>query len=106
MQAIDTSLANFPYERLILELLDQQDTFERLLAIDHIDDKLVNKQISMFDEEDLILRPEAWQPDDLNRLATKEEPRLRTLLHDMAFVNRQRRYWRLFKDWNPAHRPW
>jgi virulence-associated protein VagC len=106
MQAIDTSLGQFPYERLLLELLDQQDTFERLLAVEHVDDKLMNKQVSVFEEEDIVLHPQPEKTDDLSAQIDEFEPRFFGVLHDIAFVNRQRRIWRLFKDWNPGHRPW
>ena len=33
-------------ERLIMELLDMEDTFERALTAEHVEDKLIQKQIT------------------------------------------------------------
>lgn len=101
---MDAKLAESPYNRLIFELLDAQDTFERLLAVSHIDDKLVNKQVSIYDDEDVTrgrYMPELWA-----QRRKEYEPSILAMLHDISFINRQRRDWRLLKDWNPAHRPW
>lgn len=89
---------------MIFELLDAQDTFERLLAVAHIDDKLVDKQISVFDDEE-VTRGQ-FDQEYLHRQIWEYEPSLRAILRDISFVNRQRRNWRLFKDWERGHRPW
>lgn len=101
---MDAELQNSTYARLLFEILDAQDTFERLLAASHIDDKLASKQISLFDDEEVVRGSN--DPGIIERFRPLYEPPLEAILRDISFVNRQRRNWRLFKDWNLNHRPW
>lgn len=101
---MDTALAPHPFERLALDLLDKENTFEKLMSVEHIDDKLMTKQVSILDEEDISRFD--WSVPCLEASRQTGEIIVSRLLSDMGLVNRQRRNWRLFKDWQPGHRPW
>ncbi|KAF8858039.1 hypothetical protein BDZ45DRAFT_802887 [Acephala macrosclerotiorum] len=102
---MDETMRQNPFERLLLDLLDKENTFERLLSVEHVDDKLINKQISLLDEENVVEGPHTV--DQLDGLYEGNyESTISRILQDISFVNRQRRNFRLFKDWNPGHRPW
>lgn len=46
-------MAPNPLERLIIDLLDKEDSFEPKLTAEHVEDKLINKQISIMDEKNV-----------------------------------------------------
>ncbi|CZR52381.1 uncharacterized protein PAC_02258 [Phialocephala subalpina] len=102
---MDATMRQNPFERLVLDLLDKENTFERLLSVEHVDDKLINKQISLLDEENVVQGPRTVDELDSMHGGSHDNTILK-LLQDVSFVNRQRRNWRLFKDWSPGHRPW
>ena len=37
-----------------MDLLDKEDTFEQTLVVEHVEDKLINKQITAFDERVMV----------------------------------------------------
>jgi uncharacterized protein YacL (UPF0231 family) len=37
----------------VIDLLDKEDTFESQLAVELVEDKLIEKQFSLYDEENL-----------------------------------------------------
>ena len=106
-------MARYPFERLVMDLLEREDTFEQLLTHEHVEDRLINKQIVPHDELDIVQGPEY----DLRALdnsfdGSKENPsgiHLENFIHKVAgsisLVNRQRRNFRLIREWI-KHRPW
>lgn len=68
-----------------------------------MDDKLAYKQISVLDEENIVLGKAGVE--DLEALRENFEDQVWRVMQIISFINRQRRNWRL-KDWRSGHRPW
>lgn len=81
--------------------------FEKALATEHVEDKLINKQVVMHDEETYIggvnIRTEGVYFFDEFQTSWDF---VYEVLGNIALVNRQRRNFRLFRDWQPGFRPW
>lgn len=43
-------MADYPFERLIMDLLEREDTFERLLTLEHVKDRLIDRPIHRYHE--------------------------------------------------------
>lgn len=80
---------------------------------EHVEDRLVYKQVPMLDDEALTIDPQ-WKktPLDWDREARdifgnvrKWEKHIRELFRLTGHVNRSRRNFRLIRDWNNG-RPW
>ncbi|KAL3421791.1 hypothetical protein PVAG01_05947 [Phlyctema vagabunda] len=107
-----TGLEQHPFERLLINLLNEEWAFEQYLAIEHIEDKLFNKQVIAIDETisaarvqntpfyGLYFRTAVFSPHFLNTTNYIQQ-----ILGKMALVDRQRRNFRLFRDWI-GRRPW
>lgn len=98
-------MAHYPFERLIMDLLTKEDTFERLLSQEHIEDRLINKQVVTMDERDLAHGPN-WDSLGLNNSFSGEDTRatlvekfIYKILPSISMVNRQRRNFRLMREW-------
>ena len=96
-----------PFARLMVDLLAKEDKCEKALTVEHVEDKLIYKQILMQDEESYL--------NDLNAIVdipvlfdTRNYPHgfLHRIVGDIALLNRQRRNFRLFRDWQEGGRPW
>ena len=96
-----------PFARLVVDLLSKEDRFEKALTVEHVEDKLINKKILMQDEESYL--------NDLNAIAdipllfdrgNYPEEFLYEILGGIALLNRQRRNFRLFRDWQEGGQPW
>lgn len=106
-------MAQYPFERLVMDLLEREDTFERLLTHEHVEDRLINKQIIPHDELDIVQGPQYdARTLDNSFEETKGCPSgifLENFIHKVAegisHVNRQRRNFRLMREWI-KHRPW
>jgi hypothetical protein len=90
----------------------KEDTFERRLATEHVEDMLINKQMSVFDEDNFpqIPKNNSALPyfaalDKPETLYAKIETLMYKTLEETALVNRQRRNFRLLRDWQKK-RPW
>jgi hypothetical protein len=108
-----------PFERLMMDLLEKEDSFEQALTVEHVEDKLINKQIVVFDEQYVMnasrgnLTPNAMPTSirnmvlnhDEGHFASKFMDRTYRLLADMSHLNRQRRNFRLMRGWI-HRRPW
>lgn len=108
-----------PFERLLMGLLDKEATFEQTLVVEHVEDKLINKQITAFDERVMVgagrdtltsdTHPATiesmLQSYDPGRWGTRTGERIQKLLAAISHVNRQRRNFRLLREWL-HHRPW
>lgn len=57
-------MADYPFECLIMDLLEREDTFERLLTHEHVKDRLINKQIVPYTDIMSLL----WQREKSIRL--------------------------------------
>lgn len=99
-------LAPNPFERLILDLLEREDRFERQLAIEHVEDILIDKQVTLYDEDNMAQgsRDQRVAIGNLD-LPTSYEEKTYKVLEETALVNRQRRNFRLLRDWQQK-RPW
>ncbi|KAH7346327.1 hypothetical protein BKA65DRAFT_537021 [Rhexocercosporidium sp. MPI-PUGE-AT-0058] len=107
---------------LLIDLIRREDDFEAALAVEHYEEKLITKQISIIDEQQLA-ETDGWMPStsiqslndafdapeidkDGKRNQLKElETIIFKLFHDMSLVNRHRRDFRLLRDW-AGKRPW
>jgi hypothetical protein len=104
-------MVNLPLERLLIDLLDKEDTFERKLTVEHIEDRLVNKQIALLDDEFAVNHPHTlrgvydWANEYKEKGFEDTEIYLYKILGDIALTNRQRRNFRLIRDWTGG-RPW
>ena len=95
-----------------MDLLAKEDTFERLLTHEHVEDKLINKQIIPFDELNMADGPE-YSALDIQSTFEPDSPSggllLENFIHKItegiSLVNRQRRNFRQLRDWL-RHRPW
>ena len=103
----------YPFERLLMDLLEKEDTFERLLADEHVEDRLIDKQVVPFDELDITQGPE-YNAYDINEsyIGGAEGPSgaylenfIYKILPGISLVNRQRRNFRLMREWI-KDRPW
>ncbi|KAL5318879.1 hypothetical protein ACEPPN_013947 [Leptodophora sp. 'Broadleaf-Isolate-01'] len=107
---------------LLMDLIRRENDFESALAVENYEDKLITKQISLLDEQQLS-DTQAWssktsvqglnagfeplvpsQGGDKRQLKGLENTIFR-FFHDMALVNRHRRDFRLLRDW-AGQRPW
>jgi hypothetical protein len=109
-QLLNQLIAQHPFEHLIIDLLVKEDTFERQLATEHVEDMLINKQISTFDEENFAQTSYAphyhfHHLNDPVYFYSKVESWTYKVLEETALVNRQRRNFRLLRDWQKK-RPW
>ncbi|CZT43245.1 uncharacterized protein RSE6_03249 [Rhynchosporium secalis] len=100
---------------LVLDLLRREDEFEAALSVEHFEDKLVNKQITLLSEQEIAER-RPWAPKintgNLNYSFMQDNGMLNSIetvvlniLRDMGLVNRHRRDFRLLRDW-AGKRPW
>jgi hypothetical protein len=103
----------YPFERLLMDLLDKEDSFERLLAEEHVEDRLIDKQVVPYDELDMAQGPE-YNAYDVNATfinleglptGTLLENFIYKILPGISLVNRQRRNFRLMREWI-RNRPW
>jgi hypothetical protein len=106
-------MSYYPFERLVVDLLEREDTFERLLTHEHVEDRLINKQIIPHDELDMAQGPE-YDPRTLdNSFNPEKQPSSGLYLEDFIYkitagislVSRQRRNFRLMREWI-RYRPW
>ncbi|PBP20954.1 hypothetical protein BUE80_DR008241 [Diplocarpon rosae] len=98
---------------LLLDLAIREDAFERALAVEHYEDKLISKQVSIIDEQRTAIS-QRWLPnwsieffnsfDSGSRFGDQHKMVYKTL-NDMSLVNRHRRGFRLLRDW-VGRRPW
>ncbi|KAJ5040911.1 uncharacterized protein L3040_005470 [Drepanopeziza brunnea f. sp. 'multigermtubi'] len=100
---------------LLLDLISREDAFERALTVEHYEDKLINKQVSVLDEsritEEEWLRSWSIERDFIDQLKpggtlAEQERYVYKVLGDMSLVNRHRRNFRLLRDWAVNMRPW
>jgi hypothetical protein len=103
---LNSLLVQNPFERFILDLIEREDKFERQLAVEHIEDTLIDKQVTMYDEDNMAQGSRDARPY-VRTLDLPDSYELRTykLLEDTALINRQRRNFRLLRDWQQK-RPW
>ena len=108
-----------PFERLVMGLLGKEDTFEQALTVEYVEDKLINKQAVVFDEQYVMnasrgnLTPNAMPTiirnmalnHDEGHFASRFMDRTYRLLADMSHMNRQIRNFRLTREWI-HHWPW
>ena len=107
-------MKDYPFERLIFDLLEKEDNFEMALALEHVEDKLIAKQVIPFDEMSMLSGPGAprvWVylfmdlllDEELNGFTKKFESKvyklIRTIIPHTSIVNRQRRNFRMLRDW-------
>lgn len=94
------------FAKLVVDLLAKEDRFEKALTMEHVEDKLINKQIILQDEEAFLKKERV-----LNEMPIYEdmlEPHWNIAyqtLEDISLLNRQRRNFRYCRDWN-GERPW
>jgi hypothetical protein len=105
-------LANSPFERLILDLISKEDAFENAQHLDHLEDLHISMRVAVLDEirisrtpEDYNLQEAIRQLDTPGTFLHDVEEYAYKLLGDTAAMNRQRRNFRLIRDWNKG-RPW
>ncbi|KAE9380728.1 hypothetical protein N431DRAFT_135039 [Stipitochalara longipes BDJ] len=103
-----------PFLRLVIDLLDKEDTFESKLAVEHVEDKLINKQVSFFDVDNLAMNISgdpstyfSWLVNPQGRTAFNDvlENKIYKIIEEASLVNRTRRNFRLLRDWQDR-RPW
>jgi hypothetical protein len=103
-------MAPRPGDRLAIDLLIKEDKFEKALTVEHVEDRLINKQVSLKDESSFVRTT-----DMFNSVMESADNRDREIypdlfiyeiLGDIALVNRQRRNFRLIRDWSSRGRPW
>jgi hypothetical protein len=91
---------------LILDLLDKEDTFERQLAVEHVEDKLINKQVSLLDEENLAQSQNGDPTSNFfEEISNPSVDQIYKMIEETSLVNRTRRNFRLLRDWQKK-RPW
>jgi hypothetical protein len=107
-----------PADRLAIDLLMKEDRFEKALTVEHVEDTLINKQVAMKDEESWVRTPERLSGvREFSDLNDTDEAYpwnfVYEILGDIALVNRQRRNFRLVRDWGggvpgplSGGRPW
>lgn len=101
-------MSKLPFERLLMDLLAKENTFERLLAQEHIEDRLIHKQIVPFDELDITGGPQ-YSAYDIDDAFDEQDGQVATgiwlenfiykIAPAISLVNRQRRNYRLLRDW-------
>jgi len=99
-----------PFLRLVMDLLRMEDVFESRLAVEHAEDKLINKQFPLLDENNLTKSEIGSFKQFLPCILTenpdnKQENNAYTLLSEISLINRSRRNFRLLRDWT-GKRPW
>lgn len=108
-----------PFERLLMDILDKQNTFERTLTVEHVEAKLISKQVAPHDVQWVLQNPKDEAAADnevpvtvLGVLKEQEkdntvkiEEQLHRLFASMSHVNQQRRNFCLLREWL-GHRPW
>jgi hypothetical protein len=111
-------MASRPADRLAVDLLIKEDRFEKALTFEHVEDTLIDKQVAMKDEESFVHTPDRLSgvrefSDNNDRDEAYPWLFVYEILGDIALVNRQRRNFRLIKDWGGAMpgrlsggRPW
>jgi hypothetical protein len=111
-QLLDELLSQNDLERLLLDLLDKEDTFERELAVEHVEDKIINKQMAVYDEESLAQSTNSGNATEYLLTQHKSgskagavEDKLYKTFEEMSLINRTRRNFRLLRDWQ-GKRPW
>lgn len=112
MQVIEQHLANLPFERLILDLISKEDAFENMQHMDHLEDMHASKRVAVLDEVRISRNPEDYnlqevirQLDTPGTFLNDVEEYAYKVLGDTAAMNRQRRNFRVIRDWNNG-RPW
>jgi hypothetical protein len=91
---------------LILDLLDKEDTFERQLAVEHVEDKLINKQVSLLDEENLAQSQNGDPTSNFfEEISNPSVGQIYKMIEETSLINRTRRNFRLLRDWQKK-RPW
>lgn len=97
-------MASRPADRLDIDLLIKEDRFEKALTVEHVEDTLINKQVSLEDESSFVRTTDVF-----NSVMVSADNRDRDIhpelfiyddLGDIALVNRQRRNFRLIRDWS------
>lgn len=101
-----------PFERLIMKLLDKEDTFEQALTVEHVEDSLIIKHVTALDERYLLnLELPSEIPRQLRTLVqisgSFKEGQAANLINNkigkalamLSSVNRQRRNFRLLREW-------
>lgn len=124
------AMAEHPFERLIMDLIRREESFESALRMEHVEDQLHTKRFTAFDEKYALeltrnLGPRAYtignDAGDPRRLdifamlrsyeqgpeggGSTTEEQLAHYARMTEAVNRQRRNFRLMRDWQ-GHRPW
>ncbi|KAI6715175.1 hypothetical protein JHW43_002293 [Diplocarpon mali] len=110
IEEIDCRLSDDPenhLDPLLLDLACREDAFERALAVEHYEDKLISKQVSIIDEQRTAVS-KSWSPswsveffnnfNSGSRFGDQHKMVYKTL-NDMSLVNRHRRGFRLSRDW-------
>ena len=100
-----------PVLRLVIDLLAMEDSFEAALAVEHAEDKLINKQFSVLDEGGLAksgIKSMLTQYYNWIRNADPDHGRENDpykMIEEISLINRSRRNFRLLRDWTDK-RPW
>lgn len=94
-----------------MDLIEREDAFEHRLTHEHAEDKLLNKQFVVFDELG-IMETRDWDIYGVRHsLETADgagflmQDFICRIASGIALVNRQRRNFRLMRDWI-GRRPW
>lgn len=103
-------MADHPQVRLVVDLLGKEDTLERLLTDEHVEDRLINKQIIPYDELSIVDGPECSPLNiEASFNGSGSGVLFDTFIHQVtkgiSLVNRQRRNFRLTREWL-RYRPW
>lgn len=110
---MENALVQSPLTRLSIDLIRSEDEFERELAKEHIEDTLIDKQISALDETRAMPlgQHHRYTPRFMQHRLNEGGDLDRTnkfvgvVSRDMGIVNRHRRNWRVMRDW-VNRRPW
>jgi len=92
------------FDRLIVDLLIKEYKFEKALTVEHVEDTLVNKQVTMKDELSFVQTTERIESvmqlaDNIETGETYLCRFVHEILGDISLVNRQRRNYRLIREW-------
>jgi hypothetical protein len=94
-----------------MDLIEREDGFEHRLTHEHAEDRLLNKQFVAFDELS-IMESREWDILGVRQSVEAAEGAGFLMQHficriasGIALVNRQRRNFRLMRDWI-GRRPW
>ncbi|KAF4637207.1 hypothetical protein G7Y89_g870 [Cudoniella acicularis] len=104
-------MQSHPFERLLVDLISRENAFEKALAVEHVEDKLIDKQVCLVDEPELqrtsgergYLWLDGWLDDSFTVLNL--ERLVYSIFLKTNFINRQRRNFRLLREWS-SYRPW